>query len=248
MGVMCPYGAISRFSDSSKPNPALHVHEASPCIIQANMYYSGDIHMKRFSITIHALVLTLIVSACGAQATPAINQLDMQSTAVASALTLLAQTQAARPTATLPSPTVVVPTNTLETFVTATPLPTLEFTLTPAPTENPSANDPCITNVLPDSLTGKKIKIRIDNPTKGTINLTVYLQQSKLQSVCGYRAYVLGPQDSLVINDLVEGCYSLWAWNPDPKDYFMVTNGTSCLNNSSSATFDITDHGIKFRN
>lgn len=203
--------------------------------------------MKRFSTLIHALVLTLIVSACGAQATPTINAADINSTAVAAALTLLAQTQAAIPTATLPPPT-AAPTNTLEVFVTPTPLPTLEFTLTPAPTENPSASDPCVNSVLPDSLTGKPIKIRIDNPTKGTINLTVYLQSGNPQGVCGYRAYVLGPQDSLVINDLVEGCYSLWAWNPDPKDYFMVTNGTSCLNSSSSATFDITDHGIKYRN
>jgi hypothetical protein len=201
--------------------------------------------LKRFSILI--FIITVIISACGAQATPAVNPVDMQSTAVAAALTILAETQAAIPTATPPSPT-VVPTNTLETFVTSTPLPTLEVSLTPAPTEKPSAGDPCINNVLPGSLAGQKIKIRIDNPTNGTINLTVYLQQSKSQSVCGYRAYVLGPQDSLVINDLVEGCYSLWAWNPDPKDYFMVTNGTSCLNSSSSATFDITAHGIKFRN
>jgi hypothetical protein len=203
--------------------------------------------MKRFSILAQALVITLIVSACGARATPTINPLDIQSTAVAAALTLMAETQAAIPTATPPPPT-VVPTNTLESFVTLTPLPTLDVTLTPTPTANPNAGDPCINNVLPDSLTGKTIKIRIDNPTKGTINLTVYLQSGNPQGVCGYRAYTLAAGESLVINDLVEGCYSLWAWNPDPKDYFMVTNGTSCLNSSSNWTFDITPHGIQLRN
>jgi hypothetical protein len=203
--------------------------------------------MKRFSILAQALVIILIVSACGAQATPTVNPEDQYNTAVAAAVTLLAETQAAIPTATLPPPT-VVPTNTLEAFVTSTPLPTLEVTLTPMPTANPNAGDPCINNVLPDSLTGQPIKIRIDNPTKATINLTVYLQSGNPQGVCGYRAYVLAAGESLVINDLVEGCYSLWAWNPDPKDYFMVTNGTSCLNRSINWTFDITPHGIQLRN
>jgi hypothetical protein len=53
---------------------------------------------------------------------------------------------------------------------------------------------------------------------------------------------------SLVIADLIEGCYSLWAWNPDPKDYFMVTNGTSCLDKSQTWVFDITPNGIRLKN
>jgi hypothetical protein len=203
--------------------------------------------LKRFSIPTQALVFTLIVSACGTQVIPTVNPVNLQSTAVAAALTILAKTQAAIPTATKPPSPTAVPTNTLMSFVTSTPLPALEVTYTPMPTENPYAGDPCINHVLPDSLTGQKIKIRIDNPTKGTINLSVYLQQSRSQSVCGYRAYILGAQDSLVINDLVEGCYSLWAWNPDPKDYFMVTNGTSCLNSSNSWTFDILPGSIRLR-
>ena len=136
--------------------------------------------------------------------------------------------------------------------ITDTPIPTNTFI--PLPTEGatlaPSASteDPCIDKLMPDKLTGNPIKICIDNPTKGTINLSVYLQSGNPQGVCGYRAYVLGPQDSLVITDLVEGCYTLWAWNPEPKDYFMVTNGTSCLNNSQNWTFDIVPNGsIKLR-
>ena len=203
--------------------------------------------MKRFSIFADALIAMLIVSACGGQATPAVNPADLQSTAVMSALTLLAETQAALPTATPPSPT-VVPTNTLMSFVTLTSMPTLDVTFTPLPTENPYAGDPCVNQRLPDTLKGQTIKIRIDNPTDGTINLTVYLQSGNPQGVCGYRGYTLAAGDSLVITDLVEGCYSLWAWNPDPKDYFMVTNGTSCLNSSSSSTFDITSRGIQLRN
>lgn len=203
--------------------------------------------MKRLSILAQTFAITLIVSACGAQATPTIDPVELQSTAVAAAHTLLAETQAAIPTATLPPPTATitdtpVPTNT---FI---PLPTQGADSTANPGVDAATEDPCINKLLPDKLTGNPIKIRVDNPTKGTINLSVYLQSGNPQGVCGYRAYILEPQDSLVITDLVEGCYSLWAWNPDPKDYFMVTNGTSCLNASQNWTFDIIPNGsIKLR-
>jgi len=199
--------------------------------------------MNRLSIPTQILVLTLIISACGAQAEPTVNVEDLQSTAVAVAFTQVAETQAANPTNT-PSP---VPTATITNTPTATntflPLPTQG----PEATANPSDRDPCIDQKLPDTLTGNPIKIRVDNPTKATINLTVYLQSGNPQGICGYRAYLLNAGDSLVINDLVEGCYSLWAWNPDPKSYFMVTNGTSCLNSSSNWTFDISKNGISLR-
>jgi len=77
--------------------------------------------------------------------------------------------------------------------------------------------------------------------------VSVNLQQSGPQSECGYRSYSLAAGESLVINDLVEGCYTLWAWNPDPDAYFIVTNGTSCLNTSNSWTFDISTSDIRLR-
>ena len=189
--------------------------------------------MKQFLISIHFLFITLIVSACGPEATPTIDPVDVQSTVVAAAFTIIAETEAAIPTVTSsPSPTpTITATNTAWSTNTVAPLPTLDATSTP--------NDACANQLLPVPLEGEKIKIRIDNPTKGTINVSVYLQQRPDQSVCGYRAYILAPQNSLVINDLVEGCYTLWAWNPEPKDYFMVTNGTTCLDASKNWTFDI---------
>jgi hypothetical protein len=208
--------------------------------------------MKRFSILsqvlVQALVLVAIISACGApQATPTIDPVDLQNTAVAGAFTLVAETQAAIPTVTPPPPT-ATSTNTPAFTATIPPLPTLGATFTASPAPNPYAGDPCINTPLPASLAGEKIKIRIDNPTRATIMVSVYVQQSGPGSVCGYRGYTLAGGSSLVITDLVEGCYSLWAWNPDPKDYFMVTNGTSCLDNSTNWTFDITPNGIRLRN
>jgi len=212
--------------------------------------------MKRFTILIqillHSLVFTLMISACGApvpQATsiPTLNAVELQGTIAAGLFTVVAQTQAAIPTAT-PSPTL---TSTPTSSPTVPPLPTeggATFTALPGVSGgNSGVEDPCIHQVLPASLEGQTIRIRIDNPTKGTVMISVYLQQTGPQSVCGYRSYSLATGESLVINDLVEGCYTIWAWNPDPDEYFMVTNGTSCLNTSNSWTFDITTNGIRLR-
>ena len=204
--------------------------------------------MKRFSIPAQILVVMLIISACGApspQATPTINPVDLQSTMLAAAARIVLETQAAIPTATL-QPTATI-TNTPAPTATFPPLPSSEAVFTPVPGENSGAGDPCVNTVLPKSLQGKPIKIRVDNPTKATLNVSVYLLQSGPQGVCGYRSYTLAAGQSLVINDLVEGCYTLWAWNPDPKDYFIVTNGTTCLDASASWTFDISTSSIKLR-
>ena len=207
--------------------------------------------MKRFSILTQVCIITLILSACGTQATPTVDPVaqavSLQGTIQAAAFTNVAQTQAAIPTAT-PLPPTAVFTDTPAATATLPVMPTLGATFTPLPGGNPSAaDDPCIHTVMPASLEGETIKIRIDNPTKATIMVSVNLHQAKPQGQCGYRSYSLEPQGSLVINDLVVGCYSLWAWNPDPEDYFMVTNGTSCFNTSDSWTFDISTNSINLR-
>jgi hypothetical protein len=206
--------------------------------------------MKRFSIASLILMISLVINACGAngvQATPTVSAVDLQATISAAAFTSIAETQAAIPTATL-TPTATI-TNTPAPSPTFPPQSSVvaTFTLIPGPGGNSSGGDPCIYKVLPASLVGKTIKIRIDNPTKATIMLSVYLQHAEPQGQCGYRGYTLAAGQSLVINDLVEGCYSLWAWNPDPDAYFMVTNGTSCLNTSSNWTFDISTNSIDLR-
>ena len=160
---------------------------------------------------------------------------------------MLAETHAAIPSAT-PTPTATVTvTNTPAATATLPLMPTLGATFTAIPGGNSGAADPCIHKVLPATLEGEPIRIRIDNPTQATLMLSVNLQQAGPQSECGYRGYTLAPGESLVINDLVEGCYTLWAWNPDPDAYFIVTNGTSCLDTSNSWTFDISTSSLRLR-
>ena len=206
--------------------------------------------MKSFSILTQALVLTLIMlisSACAPQATPTANATDVENTMVSEIVTMLAETHAAIPTAT-PTPTATVTvTNTPAATATLPLMPTLGATFTAISGGISGAADPCINKVLPASLEGEPIRIRIDNPTRATLMLSVNLQQAGPQGACGYRGYTLAPGESLVINDLVEGCYTLWAWNPDPDGYFIVTNGTSCLDDSNSWTFDISTSSLRLR-
>ena len=205
--------------------------------------------MKCFSSLTLVLMITLITNACGArgaEATPTLNAVDIQSSAAAVAFTMVAETQAAIPTATPPAPTASF-TDTPAPTVTFPPLPSLEATFTPVPTGDSGGEDPCIHKVLPATLQGETIKIRIDNSTEAALTVSVNLQQATPQSECGYRTYTLAPGEFLVINDLIEGCYTIWAWNPDPEAYFIVTNGTSCLDNSEPWAFDISTGSIQLR-
>ena len=148
--------------------------------------------MKSFSILtrvlVQTLVITLISGACGVQATPTANAVDVENTMVSDIVTMLAETHAAIPTAT-PTPTATVTiTNTPAPTPTLPLMPTLgaTFTVLP-PAGNSSTEDPCINQVLPAELEGEPIRIRIDNPTRATLMVSVNLQQSGPQSVCGYR-------------------------------------------------------------
>ena len=202
--------------------------------------------MKCFSILTPLLMTALIISACGAEATPqpTVDVVGLQSTAAAVALTMIAETQAAIPTATLTATS----TNTPLPTVTLAPLPALDATFTAVPNANSGAGDPCINAVLPATLVGTPVKIRINNSTKAALSFTIYLNQTTPGGKCGYRAYTIDPGQALVLNDLVEGCFTLWAWNPDPKEYFIVTNGSNCLDTSYDTwVFDISTSTIKLR-
>src|SRR6185503_13670153 len=166
--------------------------------------------MKYFSIRTLVPLITLLISACGAggsiQTTLTLNPVDIQNTVIVAALTVVAETQAAIPTATPPPPTATF-TDTPAATSTLPPLPTLDATFTSVPSGISGTDDPCINKVLPASLKGLPVKMRVDNSTKATVSVSVYLQQATPQSECGYRSYTLEPGQSVVINDLIEGCY-----------------------------------------
>jgi hypothetical protein len=203
-------------------------------------------YMKTVKILPILLLLVMVVSACGAEAVPTMNAADVQSTAVAAAFTLVAQTQAAIPTATPLPPT---NTATLTPLPTDTPvsLPTLNVTLTSTSvpvSSGGSGADPCANRVLSYSPKGRETVIRIANLTKSSVTVSVYLNETAGQGECGYRSYTLGKNDDVVISDLVQGCYNLWAWSTNNND--VNAGGSGCINNPDKWTFEIKESSIKF--
>ena len=200
--------------------------------------------MKRFYTFTIVATIVMIMSACGAPAAPTMNAADVQSTAVAAAFTMVAQTQAAVPTAT-PLPPTETPTQT--PLATNTPLasPTSNVTLAAAlaPTSTPGG-DPCANRQLAPKK-GRETVIRVANSTKSTITVSMYLSETAAHGECGWRSFKLTKNNDIVFTDLVQGCYSLWAWSDDPNGKFN-SNGGGCINNSDKWTFVVSPSTIKF--
>ncbi len=87
--------------------------------------------MKRIFIPTLFLVTALLISACGAQPAPTAAPIDFQGTVAAAAFTVIAETQAAIPTAT-PIPPTATFTDTPLPTLTSIPLPSTGVTSTPA--------------------------------------------------------------------------------------------------------------------
>jgi hypothetical protein len=200
--------------------------------------------MKRLSIFTFLILTTLISSACGAEPPPpTMNALDVQNTAVAAAMTMVAQTQAAIPTATLPPPT-ETPTQTPLPTDTPLPLPTLNvtFTSTTAPVSNNTGGDPCATRVLSPER-GRETIIRVANSTDVTITVSMYLNETAAHGECGYRSFQLSKNNDIVFTDLVQGCYDLWAFSSSSD---VNARGGGCINNPDKWTFEVREDMIKF--
>ena len=204
--------------------------------------------MKRFS-SLTIVVIALLSSACGTPAAPTMQAVDVQNTAVAAAFTMVAETQAAIPTAT-PLPPTEPPTQTPLPTNTPLPLPTsatsvvISSPTTASVSGNNSGGDPCATRVL-SAPEGRETVIKIANTTKLGVTVSIYLNETAGKGACGYRGYTIAKNDSVVITDLVQGCYNLWAWSENGKGKFYST-GYGCINNSDKWTFEIRESNIKF--
>jgi hypothetical protein len=200
--------------------------------------------MKHIFKLITIIILAVIISACGRQSEPTISAAEVQNTAVAAAFTMVAETQAAIPTAT-PLPPTETPTQT--PLPTNTPLtqPTSAATLGPASAATSTAGgDPCLTRILSWSPKGKPTKIRIVNTTKASVNISLYLNETPDHFECGYRVYSIGPRSDILISDLVQGCYNVLAYNNDPKIPVNAYGG-GCINNPDKWTIEVSQTTIK---
>jgi hypothetical protein len=196
-------------------------------------------HIHTFTVV---ATMAMIISACGAPAAPTMNAADVQSTAVAAAFTMVAQTQAAVPTAT-PLPPTDTPTQT--PAATNTALPTLNVTLGPTlvPTST-AGGDPCANRQLSPQR-GRETVIRVANKTNVPITVSMYLNETEGHGECGWRSFNLAKNNDIVFSDLVQGCYNLWAWSDDSRGKFNSSGG-GCINNSDKWTFEVSSATIKF--
>jgi hypothetical protein len=201
--------------------------------------------MKNFTIKSLILAFAMILSACsgGAPAAePTVSAADIQSTAVAAAFTIIAETQAA-----IPTNTPVPPTNTpLPTALpTETPVllptldaPTLAPTLGSAPqATNDTAGDPC-NQALPASIDGHPTKIRVNNKTKGTLVGSLYLNKTVFGE-CGWRGVNLGKNDSVTFTDLVQGCYNISVFVNGNEGKDSKAFGYGCITGTDMTDFDV---------
>lgn len=131
----------------------------------------------------------LLLSACSPAAEPTLDAAAVQGTAMAAALTMVAETQAAIPTATPIPPTETptetpLPTNTVTPFVVDV-TPTQEIVIVPTnTTAASSSNDPC--NQILTDWDGESAKVTLQNNTspKGLVTPWIYMQTDWGQ--CGY--------------------------------------------------------------
>jgi len=203
--------------------------------------------MKKTSILSLLISLSMLISACGAgqPAEPTISAEDIQSTAVAAAFTIVAETQAAIPTNTSLPPTETASPTPLPTD-TPVPSPTIDPqvpTATFVPTQQASGGDPC-NAPLGAIVSGRDAKIKLENNTKADIIVSLYLNITPFGE-CGFRGYNLGPRDSILITDLPQGCYNVSVLVNDPKKPSKAF-GYGCINNTDKHTFQIDAESVRF--
>ena len=71
----------------------------------------------------------------------------------------------------------------------------------------------------------------------------MYLNETAAHGECGYRSFQLSKNSDIVFDDLVQGCYDLWAFSSSSD---VNARGGGCINNPDKWTFEIREGVIKF--
>jgi len=192
--------------------------------------------MNRLKTLSTIIITAIFISSCGAEATPTISPVDVQNTAVAGAFTMVAETQAAIPTAT-PLPPTETPTQTLVPTNTPLASPTLEVAFTPTAASN-AGGDPC--NAPLGSTSGPQTRIRIANETGQPIGVWFYLTKTSFGE-CGYASIPPINKGGDYFLAIAQGCYAAGAWTTGDKK-FTIDNVRYplCANNTDKWTLHIT--------
>lgn len=174
--------------------------------------------MKQMLFVVAAIAL--LSSAACAQATPTVDPSQIQASAVAAANTMVALTQAAIPTDT-PVPPSPLPSPTELPSPTPFALPTLDnssFPTASVPTVSAGAGTSVSNCNQPMSINpaGKKTPLHIINTTKGTVNLSLYLNITPFGE-CGFARISPIPKNGSSDYTLPSGIYYACGYANDPK-------------------------------
>jgi len=178
-------------------------------------------------------LMALLGTGC-APAVPTVDAAMVQASAMAAASTMIAMTQAAIPTATetlVPSPT-PLPSPTIPPLPTSVP-PTLE------PTKG--AGDDCDHLFDLASTGAARTPVKINNLTKGSVNLSLGMYTKNAFGQCGYMGFNIPRAQSISIQmpSVDKGpCWFGYAWvnGPDPST---SQGGPFCWNGTDKWELDI---------
>ena len=204
--------------------------------------------MKNIRTLLLIVATAIFASACNTPTTPTVDIMGIQNTVIAATFTKSAETYAA-----LPTLTVIPPTETSTSTPTATDIPVASATETSAPeaivTPIPvisggGSSYPC--NLPLNSISGgSPTKIKIQNDSRSRITVRLTLNKTPFGD-CGYRDYTIGKVGSLLITDLVQGCYNITVFVNDPNNQTTLM-GYGCINNSDKWTFVVTKDSVSLQ-
>ena len=195
--------------------------------------------MKRKLISVISILVIVMLSACGPEATPTLSVADAQSTAVAAAWVALTQTQAAIPTATQ-TPIPPTPTETFTPAPTFTPFPTV----VPPTLPDTSATDPC-NEPPPQKPLGTTVKVLFVNKTDSVINLAFGMTKENDQKECGTYSFTIGRYEEPEVQ-ILAGCYWGWGWVLDPPSIAKTPDVLCVTDTSKTTSIWITNEVISF--
>ncbi len=167
-------------------------------------------------------VAVLALSGCGPAPEPTLSPADVQGTAMASALTMVAQTQAAFPTATAIPPTETpapspFPSVTPTVFSLLTPNSIPTFTSVPASGDQSNCNKP-LTSWESESA---RVVLKNETNPRGLVTPWVYMQGD--QGECGYIA--VSPFQSTLTISVPLGLLSAGAFVEGKQDFKIFGGG-----------------------
>jgi hypothetical protein len=174
------------------------------------------------------LALTVALAACAPEAAPTMAPADVEGTAISAALTMVAMTQMAIPTATPLPPTETPSPTPLPTFTLQPVIPTLEPLIMPTATSAPSDPNNCL-KPLNVAEAGETNPMRIENASGGVIEWMSLNLSDNAFGQCGALSYNNIGINAKKVIALPKGTWYAWAG-------IRYKNGTS---GNSSGTFII---------